>query len=176
MLSHKYKDRYTVIDESSGSFVVLQQPRIETTNILLDRGTSQEEVERLLDNPAPASKWHAAHAHAAAATAKAVEEALTRVPESAEVQEIRDQQAVLSAAVDELRSEVEDDRRANEQHALEAERLALETWVQSEADRIIEASVKQLGERSRLVIIRKAWESVWGSPEGQRLQVLRRVA
>src|SRR5687768_3532121 len=101
MLSHKYKDKYTIIDPSSGSFVVLQQPRLEATNILLGRMT-RGEVERLLDNPAPASKWHAAHNAAAAATAVAVEEALARVPESSEVQEVRDQQAVLSAAVDEL--------------------------------------------------------------------------
>ncbi len=113
MIARWYKDKVTVIDDSTMAFVVLQASRSDAIARLISLGVADPET--VLDTKVERHVWRATHATAAAASLLAIEESLGNVAEVADVQAVK---AELTTAVAELRNEFAHDRLESERHEL----------------------------------------------------------
>lgn len=163
MIARQYGPNFTVI--AGGEFVVLQQPRNVALRTLVARGLSESVAETVLDRKVPDSEWRAAHASAAAATAKACELALEGVAATTDLEHVR-------AEVDELKAKLEA-RRLEAERKEKIERL--EAHQESEFQRLCERFESEGG--SLTLGVRRTFKAhLAGTREGRMLAELRGAA
>jgi hypothetical protein len=158
----KWKDGRVTICSANG-FVCLQATEAEAIIKLKARGLMLKRAQAVLQREAPAAEWRATFLQAAAATAVALEESMSRAAEVADVENVRSD---LGAAVADLKREIAEDRRRDE-------RRQLEIYLAKRAEQMIAVSLS-----TGLAPGRDLDNAVWAqlldnSPEGIRLQELR---
>lgn len=154
MIARKHKDKVTVIDE--GRFLALQASEAE----LAARGISLADAEFVTDH-----EWRAAFVSAAAATAKAVADAMPYVAEASDLAALQEQQASLATSINDLQQQIADDHRRSEIRDLEI-RLG------KDAERMVEVATTH-GVNDGPDLQRAIWSRLWETPAGRRLEELR---